>query len=130
MFTLAQIFVMNTVNIDLSYLKTIAGDDFAFISEMLTMIQFSVPKEISFMSNSYNEGNYMAIASTAHKIKAPLQMINEYLLVDIIHEIETNARDGKSIQSIPDLIEEFNAHFYKVNIRINEVLASFNTLAK
>ncbi len=130
MFTLAQIFVMNTVNIDLSYLKTIAGDDFAFISEMLTMIQFSVPKEISFMTNSYNEGNYMAIASTAHKIKAPLQMINEYLLVDIIHEIETNARDGKSIQSIPDLIEEFNAHFYNVNIRINEVLASFNTLAK
>lgn len=121
---------MNTVNIDLSYLKTIAGDDFAFISEMLNMIQFSVPKEISNMTNSYKEGNYNAIASTAHKIKAPLQMINEYLLVDIILEIETNSRDGKSIEVIPALIEEFNVRFNKVDKAINQVLIGFNTLTQ
>ncbi len=127
---MTQISVMNTVNIDLSYLKTIAGDDFAFISEMLNMIQFSVPKEISNMTNSYKEGNYNAIASTAHKIKAPLQMINEYLLVDIILEIETNSRDGKSIEVIPALIEEFNVRFNKVDKAINQVLIGFNTLTQ
>ncbi len=127
---MTQISVMNTVNIDLSYLKTIAGDDFAFISEMLNMIQFSVPKEISNMTNSYKEGNYNAIASTAHKIKAPLQMINEYLLVDIILEIETNSRDRKSIEVIPALIEEFNVRFNKVDKAINQVLIGFNTLTQ
>lgn len=127
---MTQISVMNTVNIDLSYLKTIAGDDFAFISEMLNMIQFSVPKEISNMTNSYKEGNYNAIASTAHKIKAPLQMINEYLLVDIILEIETNSRDVKSIEVIPALIEEFNVRFNKVDKAINQVLIGFNTLTQ
>ena len=119
---------MNTVNIDLSYLKTIASDDNSFISEMLTMIQASVSEEIGKITSYYKEGNCLAIASTAHKIKAPIQMINEHLLVDIVVEIETYCRDGKNKELIPALIDEFNDRFVKVNSKITDVIEQLNAI--
>jgi HPt (histidine-containing phosphotransfer) domain-containing protein len=113
---------MNKAKIDLSYLKTIAGNDYVFIKEMLGMILKSVPKEIENMQQHYDAGNYMLMASAAHKIKAPLQMIAENGLVDLILRIETIGRKNLEVNEIPPLLNQLRTLFEGVGIAINNTI--------
>ena len=102
---------MSTTKIDLSYLKTIGGNDNVFIKEMLGMILQSVPKEIENMQQHFNNGNYMMMASAAHKIKAPLQMITNNDMIDLIIRIETIGRKGLEMNEIPTLLAQLKEQY-------------------
>jgi HPt (histidine-containing phosphotransfer) domain-containing protein len=116
---------MNKAKIDLSYLKTIAGNDNVFIEEMLGMILKSVPKEIENMQQHFDAGNYLLMASAAHKIKAPLQMIAEDEMVELILLIETTGRKSLDVSAIPQMLDRLKLLFEDVNVSIKETI---NTL--
>lgn len=109
---------MSKTKIDLSYLKTIGGNDNVFIKEMLGMILKSVPKEIENMQQHFNNGNYMMMASAAHKIKAPLQMITNNDMIDLIIRIETIGRKGLEMNEIPQLLNQLRLLFDVVEAEI------------
>lgn len=109
---------MSTTKIDLSYLKTIGGNDHVFIKEMLGMILNSVPKELDNMQKHFDSGNYMLMASAAHKIKAPLQMITNNDMIDLIIRIETIGRKGLEMNEIPQLLNQLRLLFDVVEAEI------------
>ena len=109
---------MSTTKIDLSYLKTIGGNDHAFIKEMLGMILKSVPKEIENMQQHFDNANYMMMSSAAHKIKAPLQMITNNDMIDLIIRIETIGRKGLEVNEIPELLNQLRLLFEVVEAEI------------
>jgi HPt (histidine-containing phosphotransfer) domain-containing protein len=113
---------MNKAKIDLSYLKTIAGNDNMFIKEMLGMILKSVPKEIENMQQHFDAGNYLLMASAAHKIKAPLQMIAEDEMVELILLIETIGRKSLDVSSIPQKLNRLKVLFEDVSLAISEAI--------
>lgn len=117
---------MNIAKVDLSYLKTIAGNDHVFIKEMLGMILKSVPKEIENMQQQYNAENFLLMASAAHKIKAPLQMIAEDGMVDLIMQIETIGRKGLDVAEVPQLLNRLKKRFDEVSLAIDRTI---NTLS-
>lgn len=109
---------MSKTNIDLSYLKTIGGNDYVFIKEMLGMILKSVPIEIENMQQHFDKGNYMLMASAAHKIKAPLQMVTNNNLIDLIVSIETIGRKGLDVNEIPQLLAQLKEQYNSVHADI------------
>ncbi len=113
---------MSTTKIDLSYLKTIGGNDHVFIKEMLGMILKSVPKEIQNMQQHFDTGNYMLMASAAHKIKAPLQMIVKNDMIDLISRIETIGRKELDVNEIPQLLNQLRVLFDVVGADIETAL--------
>jgi HPt (histidine-containing phosphotransfer) domain-containing protein len=111
---------MRTTIIDLSYLKTIGGNDSVFIKEMLVMVKNSVPKEIENIQHFFNNGNYLMMASTAHKIKAPLQMITGNDIIDVLTSIETIGKNAIDVKDVPNLIDKLNELY---NIIEEEIIA-------
>lgn len=113
---------MSKTNIDLSYLNTIGGNDYVFIKEMLGMILKSVPNEIEFMEQHFNKGNYTLMASAAHKIKAPLQMIANNNIIDLIVSIETIGRKGLAVNEIPQLLAQLKEQYKAVSADIEAAI--------
>lgn len=116
---------MKQVSIDLSYLKTIAGDDEAFIKEMLHMFLNTTPVEVESIGNYFNEGNYHMMASAAHKIKAPIQMLGDEYATGILLQIEHLAKPENDKAALPALIEEAKQH---LDALVAEVRKLYTTL--
>ncbi|MES2690165.1 MAG: hypothetical protein V4658_07160 [Bacteroidota bacterium] len=116
---------MKQVSIDLSYLKTIAGDDESFIKEMLQMFLNTTPVEVESIGNYFKEGNYHMMASAAHKIKAPIQMLGDEYATGILLQIEQLAKPENDKTELPALIDEAREH---LGALVSEVNKLFNTL--
>jgi HPt (histidine-containing phosphotransfer) domain-containing protein len=111
--------------LDLSYLRSVAGDDEEFVKEMLSMFLNTSPIELNNIETHYQGGNLQMMASCAHKIKAPVQMIGEPILADLILQIETIGKKGEGHDRLPDLIEKLKAETALV---IKEVEEAFNNM--
>lgn len=116
---------MKQVSIDLSYLRTIAGDDDSFIKEMLQMFLTTTPVEVESIGKFFKEGNYHMMASAAHKIKAPIQMLGDEYATGILLQIEHLAKPENDKTELPALIDEAREH---LNALVDEVNKVFNTL--
>lgn len=101
---------MKQVSIDLSYLRTIAGDDDAFIKEMLQMLLNTTPVEAESIWKYHNEGNFHMMASAAHKIKAPIQMLGDEYVTGLLLKIEQLAKPDQDKSELPGLITEAREH--------------------
>lgn len=105
---------MSAVNIDLSYLKTIGGNDNEFIKEMLLMFLNSAPAEVVGIEQFYHNGQFPQMGSAAHKIKAPVQMIGEQVLADLVIRIEMIGKTGQNTDEAPGLIKQLKEHMAQV----------------
>lgn len=97
---------MGEVNIDLSYLNTVAGGDAAFVSEMLGMFLNSAPVDVESIVSHYNNNNLELMSSAAHKIKAPIQMLAEHVLADVVIKIEQIGKHNEGVEQLPELIAQ------------------------
>ncbi|MCU0422007.1 MAG: Hpt domain-containing protein [Bacteroidia bacterium] len=112
---------MSSEKIDLSYLLTVGGDDMEFVREMLDMFLNSAPIEVNNISTHFASGDYQAMASAAHKIKAPIQMMGEHEMADIIIQIETIGKNNEGIAELPNLIAKLKIELEKVIVKINDL---------
>lgn len=92
--------------IDLSYLKTIAGDDDVFIQEMLQMFLNTTPPELENIEKFHAGGDLHMMGSSAHKIKAPIQMLGDETTTNLLIRIEQIAKSGEEKEQLPALVAE------------------------
>lgn len=113
---------MNAVNVDLSYLNTIAGGDKDFIRELLGMFLTASQKEVDNIEIHFKNGALSEMSSAAHKIKAPIQMLAENRLAELVIRIETIGKHQEHIDELPTLIEQLKEHLKKVLIEVEKVM--------
>lgn len=115
---------MSAVNIDLSYLKTIAGNDSNFIKEMLRMFLNSAPDEVMNIERFCSEGQFPQMGSAAHKIKAPVQMIGEQVLTDLLMRLEVIGKSNQQTEEAPALINQLKEHMKQVVPVVEELIST------
>ena len=96
----------NNQPLDLSYLKEMSGDSADFMIEMLEAFQKQTPIYMDDLEKAINARDWNATAGCAHKMKPTFFYIGRVDVRDHMQEIESNARELKDIDSIPNAFNE------------------------
>jgi HPt (histidine-containing phosphotransfer) domain-containing protein len=96
----------NNQPLDLSYLREMSGDSADFMIEMLDVFQKQTPIYIDDLEKAIDARNWKAISECAHKMKPTFFYVGRVDVRDHMQEIETNARELKDIENIPNSFNE------------------------
>ena len=96
----------NNQPLDLSYLREMSGDSIDFMIEMLDVFQKQTPIYIDDLEKAIDARNWKATSECAHKMKPTFFYVGRVDVRDHMQEIETNARELKDIENIPNSFNE------------------------
>jgi HPt (histidine-containing phosphotransfer) domain-containing protein len=108
--------------IDLTYLETISGGDQSFIHELLNMLLNSTFTEVAILTQHAKNEEWSLLGSTAHKIKAPVQMLGVKEVSTLIEEIEQQGKNQKDTASIPAKVELLERYMADLQQQVEELL--------
>jgi len=97
-----------SVNVDLSYLMEVSGNDPSFVREMIESYLDNTPGFIEDMKRLSGEQNWVEIGNIAHKMKPSVGFMGLFTLKDIVQQLETSGKAEQNISEIPGLIEEID----------------------
>lgn len=96
----------NNQPLDLSYLREMSGDSADFMIEMLDVFRKQTPIYIDDLEKAIDARNWKATSECAHKMKPTFFYVGRVDVRDHMQEIETNARELKDIENIPNSFNE------------------------
>jgi HPt (histidine-containing phosphotransfer) domain-containing protein len=108
--------------IDLSYLESISGGDKAFIDDMLKMFLSNTFPEIEQLKTQAEAGQWELMGGTAHKMKAPMQMLGVPDISALVLELEQIGKSKANTEGIMDKIETLKGHIKGLETEINQYL--------
>lgn len=106
----------NKEPLDLSYLREMSGDSTDFMIEMLEAFQKQTPIYMGDLEKAVDARDWKAISECAHKMKPTFFYVGRVDVRDHMQEIESNARELKDLETIPDAFnkaKEFVAILYQ-----------------
>ncbi|AMS26997.1 hypothetical protein AEM51_08175 [Bacteroidetes bacterium UKL13-3] len=110
------------IQLDLSYLQTISRGDQTFIKEMLTMFLTTTFPELTELKQHAASQSLDMLGSTAHKMKAPIQILGVPVVSDLVLEIETIGKFHVGADSLPQKIELLEGYLKELENQINAIL--------
>ena len=96
----------NNQPLDLSYLREMSGDSIDFMIEMLDVFQKQTPIYLDDLEKAIVAKDWKSTSECAHKMKPTFFYIGRVDVRDHMQEIETNARELKDIEHIPNSFNE------------------------
>lgn len=108
--------------LDLSYLETISGGDKAFINEMLNMFLSSTFPEFENLQQYARQKAWAEVGSTAHKMKAPIQMLGVPEVSALILEIEMLGKHQKDLDKADEKIALLGTYLRDMEIAIKAII--------
>lgn len=110
------------IQLDLSYLEMISGGDQSFIKEMLTMFLNSTFTEISELKEHAVTGNWEKMGTTAHRMKAPLQMLGVTEVSNLIMELELMGKSKENTESAVQKVTVLEGYIKQLEADIRKVI--------
>lgn len=107
-------------SLDLSYLREMVGHNPEFIIEILDVFVEQTPIYIAELDLALDAENWVKVGDSVHKIKPTFSYIGRNDLKDFAQLIETNAREGKSVEEIPALVKQLKDDILIVYEQIKE----------
>lgn len=95
--------------IDLAPLRTLSGDDPAFMKDILEMISVQSPQLLEKINQEFQQADYKAMSQSAHKYKSSLQILGNPGLISMAQEIEDLASTGSPSDRLSSLVDTFNS---------------------
>jgi len=89
------------------YLEMVAGGDTELLKELIGMFRDQVAEFNSEMKELYNEGNYNALGSLAHKAKSSVAIMGMDSLANMLKKFESEAMEGKNTEMYELYISRF-----------------------
>lgn len=96
----------NNEPLDLSYLREMSGDSTDFMIEMLEVFQKQTPIYMDDLEKAITAKDWKATSECAHKMKPTFYYIGRVDVRDHMQVIETNARELKDVENIPNSFNE------------------------
>ena len=92
-------------------LYTISANDEDFIFKIVDTFLKTFPDTISKIDQGLNEKNWEKVYLNAHHAKSSLSVIKIGEMFDWILQLETNAKNQTSLDTIPNLVEKVKRSF-------------------
>ncbi len=103
------------ITVDISLLYEIAEDDKAFINTMISTFLETFPVTIGKIDAACKCSDWEEVYRSAHFAKSSLSIIKIDKMLEIVHKIESNAKNKADLQAIPALIETVKEDYIKVD---------------
>ena len=110
------------IQLDLTYLNTISGGDQAFIHEMLKMFLTTTFPEMEALKQHASEGTWDLFGSTAHKMKAPIQMLGVPAVADLVFDLEHIGKSKIGVEGVSQKVQLLEEYIKELEIEINKIL--------
>ncbi len=101
--------ILNTSLINLSFLKSLTGNDNTFTLKYIVMMLESIPKDLVLLNTNYSEKDWPSLKSTAHSMKPKVNYIGLKEGLEIITKVENYAEQQINLDSFPELLSKFNS---------------------
>jgi len=108
--------------IDLTYMKSLAGDDNELIKELIDIFKMQVPEFIDEMNQHYNNKDWESLSQIAHKAKSSLDVMGLSETQSKLKELELMAKEGTNVEQYKEIIDLFEATCRQAIIDADEVL--------
>ena len=93
--------------IDLTYMKSLAGDDDDLIKELIEIFKSQVPEFVEEMNKHYNNKDWENLSQIAHKAKSSLDVMGLSETQAKLKELELMAKEGETPEKYKDIIVLF-----------------------
>lgn len=100
------------VLVDLSMLYDISPNDKNFINKMVKTFLKHMPETLHKLEQGLNNQDWENVYKAAHSAKSSLSIIKIGQMLDWIVQIEENAKNRISLESLPDLVEKIKQKFF------------------
>lgn len=92
---------------------------------LLQMLSKQIPELVTTIKKGVLDDDWDSIFQASHKLKSSIKLFNDEQLSSLIFEINELAREQKSIEQIPDVVERFVIGAEGVLVMINRELESY-----
>lgn len=101
------------INIDLTFLQELAGDDLSYVKTMLNMFLENMPATIQKIKDAAQEADWDKLFKAAHYAKSSLSVVKINVLYDLCVALEHEAKSEKSIAKSNDLATQIEVLYNK-----------------
>ncbi|MBK6281417.1 MAG: response regulator [Draconibacterium sp.] len=101
--------------VDFSELRSLAGNDEKFLTEMIQLFIKSMQKGIEGIEDDIKNGNKNGIYENAHKMAAPVKHIGANHLYENIKLLEKQSKQSVEIQTIESVFREIKTEIEEIN---------------
>jgi HPt (histidine-containing phosphotransfer) domain-containing protein len=91
---------------DLSLVKSVSEGDTEFLRKMVLLFIKTVPQNVDELRKALQMENWDQVRKMAHKLKSTVDSMGVKSIRDDIRLVESNAKDLKSLDGIPDLVQK------------------------
>jgi HPt (histidine-containing phosphotransfer) domain-containing protein len=106
--------------IDLTYLENISAGDKAFVAEMLAMLKKNTIPEIHTLKQSVGQKDWEKARASAHKMKAPIEMLGVPPVSTLIMEIEQSTKEQKDLETLPSKVSTLETHLAELDNQLTQ----------
>ncbi len=101
------------VSIDISVLRSLAGDDDTYVQAVVATFLNNMPATIAQIQTHLNNGDYDSLLKSAHFAKSSLSVVKIQEVLEVVQGIEWQCRMKTSLENLPakvDYIVDRYAH--------------------
>jgi HPt (histidine-containing phosphotransfer) domain-containing protein len=102
---LVNILTRDDVQVDITMLYEVAGDDEAYINTMITTFLQNIPPALEKIENAFAEKDYDALHKAAHYAKSSFSVIKVDDVFTYMQQIEQASKHRTGIDTFPPLIK-------------------------
>jgi HPt (histidine-containing phosphotransfer) domain-containing protein len=95
------------LEIDLSYLESMAAGDNNLIKEMIEIFKEQVPEFIEEMKNALNNNDFKSLSSVAHKAKSSVAIMGITTLTEELKTLESIAANNERNEEYHSFVDSF-----------------------
>lgn len=111
--------------INLDYFNTVTEEDNELRIKMLRIMLDETPIELQKLQQYFFESNWEGVRAIAHKMKSTMQFIGLPDTLQLVKQIENNAREGKYLdtinESIKNVVLEANSAMKQLEIELERI---------
>lgn len=92
---------------DLTYMKSMFGDNKKVLKEMIDIFAEQVVEISEQMDNAFQKKDYVTLGKLAHKAKASVSMMGMKDLAVMLKDLELNAAESKQAETYEGTVTQF-----------------------
>ena len=92
---------------DLSYLKTLSGEDESFIRDMINIFKEQFAEYADEMPALVKKADYINLSKLAHKAKSSVAVMGMSKVADQLQKLELLAKIGEQKETYEGIIQDF-----------------------
>jgi HPt (histidine-containing phosphotransfer) domain-containing protein len=92
----------------LAMVEAVSGGNKEFIKKMILLFIDTIPKDVILLKNACASKDWAQVTKTAHKLKSTIDSMAIKSIQQDIRTIETNAKQGTSVEILPELAEKID----------------------